>query len=506
MKLIVIGRNDQESDIVLASDYVSNYHAEIIQLDNGDMFIVDKSTNGTFVNGKRLTPGKETPIHRGDNVTFADVPLDWSMIHDVTVPRDVKQIKSIGSHYMNDISVQGPNVSRFHATLREMNNGKWYICDHSRNGTTVNGRRLRKNEYVLLNKGDEISCAGVPVQNPIKSSGKGLKIALIVLAAACLCVGAFFGWKYLFPSDEPMPDTEVVAKYENSVVLVACEYHFEVEEHGTADLSAYGIDTKFVLHSSDGSSYDKIVTYDGTNGMTGVATGFFIGNDGYIATNLHVVKPWIALGKVPFEKKNGEKKYITYMEIAEQLYRDIVEFYANFDTSAIQLMHQIKVVGVLDNIMIIPNGSYFDPKNAYNCHEVICGATEDEDLAIIKLKTNSLPEGVTPVPLDKIHKTEPTKGSHVITIGFPFGLELQELEDKQLQANNASGDISRNNIRYSFSFTAVSYHGASGSPVFNNKGELVGVLNQGVSITQGFNDAIRAEFLEKLIKEADINR
>ena len=58
MKLIIIGRDSNEANIVLSSQYVSGYHAEIIQLDNGDMYLVDKSSNGTFVNGSRVTPGK----------------------------------------------------------------------------------------------------------------------------------------------------------------------------------------------------------------------------------------------------------------------------------------------------------------------------------------------------------------------------------------------------------------------------------------------------------------
>ena len=93
MRLIVIGRNPQEANIVINSQYISNYHAEIIQLDNGDMFLVDKSTNGTFLNGIKLTPGKEVAVKRGDNVMFADVPLDWGLIDEVRVPKDVKQIK-----------------------------------------------------------------------------------------------------------------------------------------------------------------------------------------------------------------------------------------------------------------------------------------------------------------------------------------------------------------------------------------------------------------------------
>jgi S1-C subfamily serine protease len=93
---------------------------------------------------------------------------------------------------------------------------------------------------------------------------------------------------------------------------------------------------------------------------------------------------------------------------------------------------------------------------------------------------------------------------HVLTIGFPFGLSHQRPAKHQIQANNASGSVSRNEQKYAFEFTAVSYRGASGSPVFDKYGNLVGVLNAGVSQSQGFNFAIRAEHLADLIDQVGL--
>ena len=507
MKLVVIGRNAQEADIVLVSDYVSNYHAEIIQLDNGDMFIVDKSTNGTYVNGSRLTPGKETQIRRGDNVTFADVPLNWSLIQDISVPKDVKQIKSIGSHYMNDISIQGPNVSRFHATMRQMSDGKWFICDHSKNGTTINGRRIAKDRYIQLKKGDEISCAGIPVQNPVKG-GNLWTIVGICVAAACLLVGVFFGVKSIL-NNKSLTDEILCQKYENAVVMMLCDYHFKVE-CGTLDITQLPDPDSYNTRTGRFARpmYDEFVVegnqisaYDGSNGIFYTATGFFIGEDGYIATNRHVAKPWES------ENVSYGSKYVTVQTAAEDYFRaKLNKLYEMGYTPAFQYISQIKVIGISDNVVILPNGEYVDQKNAYNCHEIICGDNQEEDLAIFKIRSNSLPANTTFVPLNKIKAVEPSRGMHVMTIGFPFGLMLQDIKKTQLQANNAGGDISRNDQQYAFGFTAVSYHGASGSPVFDEKGNLIGVLNAGVDASQGFNYAIRSEYLEKLINKAGIKK
>lgn len=51
---VLIGRTD-DNDIVLAGDNVSMHHARIVQKDS-QLVIADlKSTNGTFVNGRKLS-------------------------------------------------------------------------------------------------------------------------------------------------------------------------------------------------------------------------------------------------------------------------------------------------------------------------------------------------------------------------------------------------------------------------------------------------------------------
>ena len=487
MRLIVIGRNPQEANIVINSQYISNYHAEIILLDNGDMFLVDKSTNGTFLNGIKLTPGKEVAVKRGDNVMFADAPLDWNMIDEVRVPKDVKQIKGVGSHYMNAINVQGANVSRFHATIRQMADGKWYICDHSKNGTTVNGARIQKNRYVRINKGDEIVCAGVPVQNPISGSPVPWKWIGGALAAVCACIIAVLA---IIPGG-PWDEEKIAETYNPTVALMMTTYHFEVTCKGL-DLKALGIPTEFYI-DSDG----YFCRYTGEEQMEAVATGFFVGKNGYIVTNRHVAKPWES---TKYSTASGQ---ITLIERAEILYRDILaDEYHNRMSRILPFISQIEVKGVVDKTVVIPNGSYIDTHNLINCHEIIC-STEEEDLAIFQPRDNYISPNITSVPLDKISVKELTLGNRIYTIGFPFSLQVQNYKNA-LQANFASGEVSRTNENYKFGFTAPSYHGASGSPIFNQYGKLVGVVNSGIDSSQGFNYAIKAESLLKLLQNANI--
>lgn len=502
MKLTVFGRDPQQADVVLSSTFVSGYHAELIQLDNGDMYLVDKSSNGTSLNGNKLVPGKETPVRRGDNVMFADVPLNWGQVEEIRMPADVKQVKTIGAHYTSNIKLQGAGVSRFHAALRQMKDGKWYICDYSKNGTTLNGQRLPKNTYMPIKAKDEIVCAGVPVANPIPNRhGKLIGIILGAVAACALIAVAIIFIPKKWSSEK------IYATYNPAVVLMACEYHFEVD-CGTLDVSilpdpddwSQTLPAKFVIVTDEeGGKY--IRKYNGNNGMFGHATGFFIGEKGNIVTNLHVARPWMA------ESISTSTGTRTIISAAEEYYRqklsDLIE-----ETDAkqlIQYLPQFKVKGVLDYCYVIPNGNYFDKSNSYRCSEVIASDDMNVDIAIMRLQQTYLPVGATYVPLKKITEKTPDLGEQVYTSGFPGAiLAISDLDNKQVQVNSVQGTITKNDDTYSFLTTAPISGGASGSPVFNQYGQLVGVMNAQVAGKQNYNMGIYSSYLLEMIEKAKI--
>lgn len=72
-KATFIGRSAKGSDVVIQGNKnISRVHAAVSVRD-GQLFVRDmSSSNGTFVNGQRLTPNVETPVKVGDKVTFAD--------------------------------------------------------------------------------------------------------------------------------------------------------------------------------------------------------------------------------------------------------------------------------------------------------------------------------------------------------------------------------------------------------------------------------------------------
>ena len=82
MKVYSIGR-EVGCDIVIndRTDVISRRHAILNVMPSGKMTIVDQSSNGTYVNGIRLSPNVPVPVTRKDNISFAHVArLDWNLI------------------------------------------------------------------------------------------------------------------------------------------------------------------------------------------------------------------------------------------------------------------------------------------------------------------------------------------------------------------------------------------------------------------------------------------
>jgi len=72
---LVLGRDGVNGNYFESSSYVSRKHA-IFYIENDEILIFDASTNGTFVNDKRLPKLTKTPIHCNDKITFADITFE----------------------------------------------------------------------------------------------------------------------------------------------------------------------------------------------------------------------------------------------------------------------------------------------------------------------------------------------------------------------------------------------------------------------------------------------
>ncbi|MBB6053743.1 FhaA domain-containing protein [Armatimonas rosea] len=193
-----IGRGKQAgNDLVLASDgMVSKKHARLAW-EGGRFVLYDEgSTNGTYVGGERLTPGKGMPLADSDELLVGQTRLRLHVPQDsLTVPSpfakptappplpgaggagptyrlvsDTGEVFPLASRMLlgraltDDIVLVGEGVSPQHArvTLRE---GMVRIEDlDSKAGTVVNGERIPANFPVALYPGDTIQLGGLQLR------------------------------------------------------------------------------------------------------------------------------------------------------------------------------------------------------------------------------------------------------------------------------------------------------------------------------------------------------
>ena len=133
-----------------------------------------------------------------------------------------------------------------------------------------------------------------------------------------------------------------------------------------------------------------------------------------------------------------------------------------------------------DNRLLVKleNGSYYPM-------DKLLATDEDNDLAIFSVAGNDL-------PTVKVINSEPKQGESVIVIGNPLGLEMT-VSDGIVSSLRDNGGL--------IQITAPVSPGSSGSPVFNSRGDVIGVVSFLYKGGQNLNFAISSSRIEKLLRE-----
>jgi serine protease Do len=173
---------------------------------------------------------------------------------------------------------------------------------------------------------------------------------------------------------------------------------------------------------------------------SGTGSGFFINRAGYLITNFHVVENETRLSVTVFRKVGGEFK-------REKL----------------------------DEVTIVATNPFMD-------------------LALLKV---DLPEGFEPVVTYLSEDEDLKEGDSVFAIGNPLGLERSVSE----------GIISRKNraeqgLVYLQTTTQIN-PGNSGGPLFNNRGEVIGVTNMKIMGGEGLGFAIPVRYVVDFLKNRE---
>ncbi len=167
----------------------------------------------------------------------------------------------------------------------------------------------------------------------------------------------------------------------------------------------------------------------------GLGSGFFINPEGYLLTNFHVIKGQKDFSITQFQKKN---------KILER-----------------KVYSKIKIIAI----------------DSFN------------DLALLKID-EPLTDKILPVIFKETNTVK--SGEKIFVIGNPLGLERTITEGIISQTSRNFGG------KIFLQIDAPVNPGNSGGPVFNENGQVIGIVNMGIMYMQGLNfaiPAIQAKFL-----------
>lgn len=267
--------------------------------------------------------------------------------------------------------------------------------------------------------------------------------------------------------------------------------------------------------------------------LSWTGTGFLISKDGLLATNKHVALPETPEGLSNELKRamHGVKDH--YQEAVDQLNNELQvlggigalknpELKAVYVNKLEALQYAQQQVRIFDNLL--QNGDFtirkklnlyaaFTGTDVENVKNMIPLRSEpkavgnpsgiDEiDLAITQIsKKSDIPSDafIFTVPEVDIMDGDIEDGYDVTVIGFNAGLDLQSLDYQDGIAPQAQpGKISSRSKKYLIEYSASIIGGSSGSPVVNNKGELVAINNSGVN-GASMGRGVRTKYLKELL-------
>lgn len=275
-------------------------------------------------------------------------------------------------------------------------------------------------------------------------------------------------------------------------------------------------------------------------------TGFFISNDGKIATNRHVIEGNIK----EQEARVGMKKIFHALEDALQKSRE--QYNQRIEDVKISIRHNPDTIrGLLQaeketlelfsqrlleiNHMLSqlkqndPNETdlvyHNDVRVAYNNTFIhaprelkpctIREKSDNEDLAIIQLNTKQTPEGrhifkLTPRDMIQhysfgeylMRMAGSDKNKRLMMIGYNEGPDMA-ITDEGIMAQHQTGSISRHlSEGHDIQYDIPALHGSSGSPVINRRGQVVAINYASAdTVSNSFNYGVKEKYLYNLNKK-----
>lgn len=334
-------------------------------------------------------------------------------------------------------------------------------------------------------------------------------------------------------------DDQIESDISSGVVLVQNQSYYEVVLSNGESIYFSSFDEK---NGVKGIATDV----DSVEVVTSYGTGFFVSEDGQIATNAHVVSNMVSdkdvnksvsslisnLKKIFYvlysesnEKYEKAEAYYNFANVSDEVsyeefykirdYRDALQKerdeYAEYYNGLDEIRASESEIKYHNEVSIAYNDTYVtSSKDFISC--VVTKTDAEHDLAIIQIKDKKTPtdkfvfniESEDPLETyswneELTSKMSEDKNSKLFMTSFNLGPTLA-LTKEGIKSQFNNGSISqKTDEKIMYSIPALP--GSSGSPVVNLQGQLVAVNFAGLNGTQNFNYGIRVKYLKNLINK-----
>ena len=375
-----------------------------------------------------------------------------------------------------------------------------------------------------------------------------LPIVVLIICGFNLLMITSCGSKEEIPPPEPLTADSIFNKYSKSVVRIKHSFVYKMDLG--ADIGTQYF-TEFSEEEGIGAMYEKIEDIE--NPITVYGTGFFVSQNGKIATNRHVIdsKDEELFKKILTSMKmnmmqldlaidvmEGETRQKAYdiedaintlneiscygdsdcedakeekMEELQYAAVEVVEEMEEMET--IKLMSKwFKEFGVDDAKIDVETVSLGiaihdtwvnDDEDFIRCVPLRTSNDKDIDLAIIQTNSRSLPDGVDSLIMVNTQTTKDTTiktiNSTLYMIGYNGNLEQT---NSGIKAQLTEGKITRVSDGIDVMHSIDALPGSSGSPIINEWGKLVGINYKGLN-GEDFNFGIVAKHLYYLMEKTN---